>query len=78
MYGDMSLSAMQAMTKAYSYICAAMCFIIATLLLVVFYFAIRIGASQSSNRITAYFYSFNNVLIPLIIMVLFYAILYAN
>eukprot|EP00347_Sterkiella_histriomuscorum_P003055 403365761 len=43
-----------------------------------FYIVGSIGATQASNRITAFFYTFNNILYPLLMMLVIYMTIIAN
>ncbi|CDW85215.1 UNKNOWN [Stylonychia lemnae] len=72
------LESIQLLTKAFFIIASFSCLLISLLLLVVFIRGIEIGSTQHSNRITATFYTFNNVLLPLLLMALVYVTVNAN
>ena len=78
-YGnEYSLSTIQMLTKCFFQICSISCMIIAVGLFYIFTRAIKIGESQLTNRLTAFFLTFNNVLFPLITMLFLYFTLMAK
>ena len=74
----MSLESVKTLTFCLYQIASVSCFIVAFLLLVLFIKGLRIGGTQPSNRITAFFFTFNNLLLPLMTLLLLYFTLVAS
>lgn len=75
---EMSLDSMKGMTTAFFMVASVACFLLSALLLVVISRGVSVGASQGANRITTYFMTLNNGLLPAFIMVMLYYTLASN
>jgi len=75
-YQGEDLLTIQVLTGMFFYICGAVSLLISLLLILILTRAINIGETQYNNRLPAFFYSFNNVILPaLAFTYLFFALL---
>lgn len=78
-YGsDMSLASMQNITSTLFFVASATCFLIVLFLLIVFVKSLGIGETQTQNRLSTFFLTFNSFLMPLIAMIFIYMTIYSS
>lgn len=77
-YADAPLNSIKDLTTIYLQLTGAVALLTAFLLFLIFRKGISIGNTQTTNRVTAFFFTFNCVVIPVVIMIFLFKTVNGN